>query len=76
MRTPGAHETTFPKSRERREENVCTATIEFEGEKQGQGNDTPGPPSYDAHAFINHTQTLGPKDRDEVLDKMVTIEDF
>ena len=59
------------------------ATIEYKEENQGQSdafkekaNDAPGPPSYDAHAFINHIQTLGTKERDEVLDKIMTIEDF
>ena len=60
-----------------------TATTNYEDEKQGQNdatkeqnNDTPGPPSYDTHTFINHIQTMGPKERDEVLDKIMMIKDF
>ena len=66
----------------KREENVHTATVEYKEENQGQNdafkektNNAPDPP-YNAHAFINHIQTLGAKERDEVLDKIMTIEDF
>jgi len=72
-----------PNRGKRREENVQAATTDYKDEKQGQNNatkernnDAPEPPSYDAHAFINHIQTMGPKERDEVLDKIMTIEDF
>ena len=72
-----------PNRGKRQEENVQAATTDYEDEKQGQNdatkernNNAPEPPSYDAHAFINHIQTMGPKKRDEVLDKIMMIEDF
>jgi len=72
-----------PNRGKQHEEKVWMATTNYKDKKQGQNdttkewnNDTPGPPSYDAHAFINHIQTMGPKERDEVLDKIMTIEDF
>jgi len=72
-----------PNRGKRQEENVQAATTDYKDEKQGQNdatkeqnNDAPEPPSYDAHAFINHIQTMGPKKRDEVLDKIMMIEDF
>ena len=72
-----------PNQGQKRKENIRTVTVKYEEENQGQNdafkekvNDAPGPPSYNAHAFINHIQTLGAKERDKVLDKIMMIKDF